>query len=391
MTIKFSDVILKSKPKNRLNFFKRIFMKNNQGKQTELVKREIVNYIIDHKLNVGDRIPTQAVLRTELGVGNAVIGRAIQALTADGVLAARGRQGVFIASKNIEGYAGRNIAIICHHDTEFSSAASMVQALSIILNQRACHMNFFIKRDQELKDNFNISEFPGLERSVKKHEIDGIISLVKLDEKTVNFCTAEKIPLCYMGFDGIPQNVPSVHYHIDLKYIMQKLNDRKFKRPMLIHMGYPFTEELRNEFLKNSSFFDFGEYEPEQFCCFLREDANSSWSLEVNMKKIILLIHNLENLKPEDRPDVLIIPDDVLATWIAGELNSNSWSPELIHVEYKQCGFSWHLRAKGDFILFDLLKLAENCCDILLMQASGRKPEKYNIKLVSDLKKKILF
>ena len=132
-------------------------MKNNQGKQTELVKREIVNYIIDHKLNVGDRIPTQAVLRTELGVGNAVIGRAIQALTADGVLAARGRQGVFIASKNIEGYAGRNIAIICHHDTEFSSAASMVQALSIILNQRACHMNFFIKRDQELKDNFNIS------------------------------------------------------------------------------------------------------------------------------------------------------------------------------------------------------------------------------------------
>lgn len=366
-------------------------MHNNQGKQTELVKREIINYIIDHNLAAGDRIPTQAVLRQELGVGNAVIGRAIHALTSDGILTAKGKQGVFVASENIEGYAGRNIGVICHHDTEFFSAASMVQALSLVLNKRACRINFFIKKEADLKDNFNISEFPGLERAVKKHEIDGIISLVKLDEETISGCRTEDIPICYIGLDGKAQGVPSVYHFIDVEKLLQRAYERKFKRPMFIYMGYPFTEELRKSFLKCSDLFDFGDFEPEQFCCFMREDANASWSLEDNMKKLMLLINSLVKLEPEKRPDVLIIPDDVLAIWSIIELAKTDWDPELIHVECKQGGFAWPLRIKGDYMFYDHLKLAESCCDILLTQAGGRVPPETNIKLIPELKTKEIY
>ena len=366
-------------------------MQKNQGKQTELVKREIVNYIIDHQLKTGDRIPTQVVLRQELGVGNAVIGRGIQALASDGILAVKGKHGVFVASENIEGYVGRNIGVICHHDTEFAAAASMVQSLALVLNKRACHINFFIKKESELKDNFHISEFAGLEKAVKKHEIDGIISLVKLDKESISVCRTEDIPLCYMGLDGKSQNVPSVHYHVDIAKILQRVHERNFKRPMLIHIGYPFTDEFRRVFLESSNIFDFGDFAPEQFCFFMREDENSSWSLEENMKKIILLMYNLKKLKPESRPDVLIIPDDVLATWIAGELGKDDWNPELIHVECKQAGFAWPLRTKGEYMFFDHLKLAENCCNILLMLASGRVPEETNIKFIPDFERKVFF
>ena len=72
--------------------------RTNQGKQTEFVKRALINWFSDHNLKVGERIPTQAEQRVRLGVGNAVISRAFQTLVAEGLLENRRQGGITVLS-----------------------------------------------------------------------------------------------------------------------------------------------------------------------------------------------------------------------------------------------------------------------------------------------------
>ena len=173
---------------------------NNHGKQTELVKRGLINWIADHGLKEGDRIPTQTELRTNLQVGNAVIGRAIQALVEEGVLASLGgRRGFVVRDSVVDGYAGRTFGIICHQDTEFAIMSSLMQTLGMALTRRACHLHFFIKNDTMRGDSFDLSDFRGAERAVEHHQLDGLFSTVLLTDDAVGFCRAHSTPLCYVS------------------------------------------------------------------------------------------------------------------------------------------------------------------------------------------------
>ena len=168
----------------------------NQGKQTELVKRALVNFINDHGLHAGDRMPTQAQLRVELGVGNAVIGRAVQTLVAEGVLNNLGRGGIKVRTPRTDGFEGRNIGLICHRNTEYSSMAVLMQALGIALNNHACRITLFIKEEEEQGEASALKEFRGAEIAVRQHLIDGLISTMLLTDESVAFCREMNIPLC---------------------------------------------------------------------------------------------------------------------------------------------------------------------------------------------------
>lgn len=355
---------------------------NNQGRQTELVKSALVNYIKDNRLVEGDHIPTQAKLRQMLGVGNAVIGRAIKTLADDGILQSRGRNGVIVINTSTEGYQGRNIGIICHHDTEYVSAACTMQALAITLTRRACQLNLFIKTEPGLKDCFSLNEFRGVERAIHKHQIDGLFSTLLLDDKSVNFCEKHHIPFCYVGLGKTVPNVPGVRFLINLPELLVKLSACNYRRPMLIHMGHPYTAQVRSDFLSCAHLFDFGNYSSASFCRLIRENASSSWKLEDNMKNVINLVHQLLDMQQEERPDILIIPDDVIATWIAFELKSSDWHPELIHAEHQQLAFSWSLRNLGGYYLIDSLKLAELSANLMLDLICKKSQIQYNIDYI---------
>ena len=355
---------------------------NNQGKQTELVKRGIINYITDHHLKVGDRIPTQTVLRNLLGVGNAVIGRAIQSLTADGILENKGRGGIILRNTDIQGFPGRNIGIICHHDMEFMSMASFMQALSFILNQKACQLTLFVKSENELKDQYHFREFSGLERAIQKHSIDGLFSTIRLNEESEMFLKKSKMPFSYVGIERSNPEIPCVNFKLDIENILRGLPEKGFKRPMLIHMGHPFTKKIRMDFMNCCDLFDFQGYAPEKFCQLIREDASSPWDLSSNMQKVLLLTHQLTGMKPEHRPDVLVVLDDVIANWIALELKSHDWKPDIIHYEHLQMGFSWPLRTWGDYYQLDFVELAKNAVELLLALINGKNISQKKIELV---------
>jgi DNA-binding transcriptional regulator YhcF (GntR family) len=346
---------------------------DNQGKQTELVKREIVNSIIDRGLKNGDRIPTQAELRAQLGVGNAVIGRAVQSLTEDGILESRGRNGVVVCCSSLEGYAGRTVGLICHRDTQYTMMAAILQNLGIALSRRACQPHIFVKKDAELKDSFRLDEFSGASHAVKKHQIDGILSTVLLDEESLEFCRKNGVPVCYVGVFNA--NAPGAAFRLDLRKILMNAAANGYRRPMLIHMGHPKTGEVRRNFLSCADLFDFGKAPAADYCRFIRENASSSWDLEENRQLVRRLIREIRQMDDSVRPDVLIIPDDIIALWTAFDWSEEAGCPEIIHIEFAELGYSWQLRSRGDYYLGRIEELADEAVRLLIDLICGRKKE----------------
>ena len=344
---------------------------DNQGKQTELVKREIVNCIIDRGLKKGDRIPTQIELRAQLGVGNAVIGRAVQSLTEDGILESRGRNGVVVCCSSLEGYAGRTIGIICHRDTQFTLMAAILQNIGISLSRRACQPHIFVKRDAGLKDSFRLEEFNGALHAVKKHQIDGILSTVLLDKESLEFCRRNGVPVCYAGVTNA--NAPGAAFRFELRQVMEKAAAKGYRRPMLIHMGHPKTQEIRRKFLECAELFDFGKSDPANYCRLIRENASSTWNLEENRQLVKQLIREIRQMDVSGRPDVLIVPDDIIALWIAFEWTEESGCPEIIHLEFAELGYSWQLRSRGDYYLGRIEELSEAAVKLMIDLICGRK------------------
>ena len=75
------------------------------------------------------------------------------------------------------------------------------------------------------------------------------------------------------------------------------------------------------------------------------------------------------------RPDVLIVPDDIIASWIAFEWTEDAGCPEIIHLEFAELGYSWQLRSRGDYYLGRIEELSEAAVKLMIDLICGRKKE----------------
>ena len=75
------------------------------------------------------------------------------------------------------------------------------------------------------------------------------------------------------------------------------------------------------------------------------------------------------------RPDVLIIPDDIIALWTAFDWSEEAGCPEIIHIEFAELGYSWQLRCRGDYYLGRIEELADEAVRLLIDLICGRKKE----------------
>ena len=349
---------------------------NNQGRQTELVKSALVSYIKDNRLSVGDRIPTQVMLRRMLGVGNAVIGRAIKALADDGILESRGRNGVVVVSTSTDGYQGRNIGIICHRNTEYAVSAVLLQSLAISLNDQACQITLFNKNSSEKKDSFALCEFDGVLKAIERKQVSGLLSTMLLDDASVEFCKKNDIPLVYVGVSS--PNASGICFDSDMEECFVYAQRRGYRRPMYVHMGHPETERHRREFAHLAEKYTMeSRHDLKEFCRFICENGDSSWRLEDSMNSVRQLVRDIRRQPLSKRPDILIVPDDMIAAWLAQEISRDSWDVEILHTEIRQLGYSWPLRSRGSYFLIDCHDIAELTVKTLLNLIQGRKgPQK---------------
>ena len=137
--------------------------KNNQGQQTEMVKKQLISLIREGGLKVGDQLPPQSELREKLRVGSKTIQRAIETLAESNVLEIRPHKGVFIRQLETDGFIGHDIGLVCMWRTFFPAAASMMQCLQLQMHRHACQCKLFLRSFPEMTRTDSFSYFDGLD------------------------------------------------------------------------------------------------------------------------------------------------------------------------------------------------------------------------------------
>ena len=173
-------------------------------RKTERAKQLLVRYIRDKKIKSGEKLPSQNELRRTFKFGSATICSAINALKEDGVLEVRDKVGVFVLDPDAGGHAGRVIGITLSWTINSLYYSSLLTHLQLHLMQNGCSTRLFRRSSPPGDGNIfgEIDDYPGLYRSLKQQEIQGLIHLDDFTPQSLNFIKSQNIPLVFIGSPG---------------------------------------------------------------------------------------------------------------------------------------------------------------------------------------------
>ena len=340
--------------------------KNNQGQQTEMVKKQLISLIREGGLKIGERLPPQAELRKKLGVGSKTIQRAIETLAESKVLEIRPHKGVFIRQLETDGFIGHEIGLVCMWRTFSPSTASLMQCLQLQMHSKACQCKLFLRNFPEMTKVDSLSYFDGLKRCIEQKQIQGLISTVSFDKEAWAFFREHDLPVVSLGSAAFNSGV-------DLNDMFEQSRKRGFRRPAVIFCGFPVTAQIRKKFERNCSL------DPAKFCRSLTpemevEDRPYQWTGD-----LYEILHQFAGMRKTARPDVLLIPDDIITSiahreLLKMQLNGCDWDPFFIYQTTRQMPILPEGSVRGDHYVCDSMELAEAAVKLLLDLVSGKAP-----------------
>ena len=323
----------------------------------------IMRHIWNERLVQGDRIPSVAQLRSKLGVGNLTISAAMQRLQAEGVIEIRDKVGVFVADPMAGGLKGPNIGMVSGKIEGNAFVSFLNTYMAKGFSDKDCTTTWFCLRPEAYGQTYNsIDEIDHLYYTVLSGKLDGIISLELLDAEAENFLQQHNILLVYVGGYVPEQN----HICIDYAHIFSQSFAHAaaagFVRPAVVVQTHcDWMEKACSQ--EMPKFFPSNRYFPLENC-----RANCRQWAESKEREIWRnnLISGWLALQETERPDILIIPDDVLALQIGLELLARgNWMPWMLVLRNKDFdlpgfsntpGFSDHIL--GEWVM-DIKKFAD--------------------------------
>ena len=347
--------------------------KSNQGQQTEMVKKRLISLLREGKQKVGDRLPPQTVLREKLGVGSKTIQRAIETLESSGILEVRPHKGVFIRRLETDGFIGHEIGLVCMWRTFYPAAASLMQCLQLQLYRKACQCKLFLRNFPEMTHRDSLSYFDGLKRCIEQGQIQGLLTTVSFDEEAWTFFRKHDLPVVSLGSATFNAGF-KVCGGGRLEDFFVQAGKHGFRRPAMISIGYPQTEHVRRIFAENC------DLPQEVYCRILSpeigaEDRPFGWTGELNR-----ILHQFAEMPESGRPDVLLIPDDIITSITHRELlkmrlTGIPWDPFFIYQTTRQIPILPSGSIRGDYFEIDNMKCAETAVDLLLDVADGKETQ----------------
>ena len=159
---------------------------------------------------------------------------------------------------------------------------------------------------------------------------------------------------------------------------------RGFKRPALICCGYPYTEQTLNTFRK------YTDLPEETYCYLLNQTITTTDNSIFTRENFIPWLEKLAALPKTKRPDVLIVPDDILMSFIFPYLQQKwctgcDWKPFFIYIRHKQVPILPSQLIQGDYFEFDITKTAEITVSFLLDVIRGKETEPRSIVVEPEL------
>ncbi len=169
------------------------------GYQVEFVKRKIVQYIHEERLQDGDRLPPQRVLCSTLNVGAATISSAIRELAQDNIVRVLDKVGVLVGESDVSGRTGRLIGITPGLIDASPYTCCLSHQLQLRMLKRGCRPVVYYCRNLPDVEGFELETFPGLRNGIENREIDALIDMTRLSDAATAFATANGIEIFYAG------------------------------------------------------------------------------------------------------------------------------------------------------------------------------------------------
>ncbi len=324
--------------------------------KTEVVKRSIVRYIFDCRLQVGDKLPSCAVLRRELGVGNHAISGALRHLADDGVIEVRDKVGMFVRNTTADGYAGRTIGVVCAELDASQFNSLLTHYIQGALQERGCRSELFYHHLSAAPKGVTLAEsYPGLLRKIEQGALQGILWLTRVEDISDELLFSHGVEWVYAGTE-----LPVSHgVFIDMAGMAEKALRCAVKQ------GY------RHPGLVISSDNQIRDYVFPRFAAFCTKhfpgtDPEENYFADFNVEGGGRIAERLLELPEAQRPDVLILCDDTMAMGLASRLAYSDYRPKFMCVRNLQIPMAIPSPHPVDFFQFDLMNLAECAVDQLM-------------------------
>jgi DNA-binding LacI/PurR family transcriptional regulator len=342
---------------------------SNQGLRTEQAKRMLVRYVWDLNLKTGDRVPSYQSLRSQLGLGDGTIARAVASLKEDGVLTTRNRTGTYVADPHAAGHYGRVVGLLALRPggKEVGPFYSfLLHDLQSYFHSHGCRSEIFYRKPTT-KDAVGLDYFHGLERSITNGLLDALVLTANVDQQSWQQLEKIKMHPCFVGaLTHTPRGV-----FIDMVGAMRSmvlnLIDRGCRRPGLIGGSGDLHDLIWPQFCDILK--DVGGADPNRLFFTIRNGIEGG-----RQSAAQILACNTP-----DRPDGIAILDDVTAMAFTSCLarEKSEYSPRFAVMTNKQIPLEYPFK-DITFFEFDTSELVKR---------TGKLTMQYLIKGKSETEK----
>ena len=348
-----------------------------------MVKKQLISLIREGGLKVGSQLPPQVELREKLGVGSKTIQRAIDTLAESGILEIRPHKGVFIKQLETDGFIGHEIGLVCMWRTFYPAAASLMQCLQLQMHSKACQCKLFLRNFSEMTRVDSLSYFDGLKRCIEQKQIQGLITTVSFDKEAWAFFRKHNLPVVSLGSAAFNAGF-KVSGGVDLEDMFAQSRKHGFRRPAVIHSGFPVTDEVRKAFTENCRL-------PQDLYCrilspeIVTADSPCEWSGELKN-----ILQEFAALPKNCQPDVLLIPDDIITSMVHRELlkmqlDGVRWNPRFIYLTVRQVPILPEGSIRGDYFEYDTMEAAEAAVNLLLEVIGDKEKQERTVYIKPKL------
>ena len=346
---------------------------NNQGAQTERVKEALLCLIRDRHLRSGDRLPSQAVLRQELGVGSVTIQRAIESLKEAGILETLPQRGVKVCNPESNGMLGRQIGLVCAYSQKSPTHSTGLHCLQVALREEGCQCRLFLRKTDCDTIQDSLDYFDGLRRCIEKDELDGLLTAVTIDDEGWSLIHRHSLPVLSLGSAHFNPGW-RIHGYSYYRSGLDVMSQRGYRHPALISYGFPITEELHGLCR------EFGILPLERYCRLLNAEFAGVTGNDPVRDGVVLreILKDFQDMPPSLRPDCLVVMDDFLANacntfLLQMRLGGSDWQPDFIYLSHRQNPLFFSGMMKGVRLEIDAMAHARQTVNLLLDIITGRE------------------
>lgn len=333
--------------------------KQSIPRKVEFARNALISLVHDRNLQAGDRLPSYAVLRDELGIGSQTIANAVDLLCSAGMLEVRDKVGIFVQNPNGSLLAGRTVAVVVRQLEGSAYAAALAGFIQRYLNEHNCQCLTFFRRADATGERPFIEEFPGLAQSLTEHRCDGVLTLCPFADESLKIIASYGIPCCFIGDDD--QNFAHSGVVLEVKKFLKEAKDQLTEKNCKRIIQLAVSGQQLNARLK----------------------SGVPGMIGLSYGGGAKIAQQLLAMPEKDRPDGLISDDDTVVSGLLAELlqsqypaiNYMPWVATIVHRELGE-------RYPTDRVLLfeqSIGEYAQLAVDLLMEQLRDGKSKKTRI------------